>query len=165
MTFIHCPTCGCKLAQKEIGDEGPVPFCIPCNKPRFNFSYPCAICLVVSEDGEIALIKQKYVSDKFICVAGYVQQGETVEHTARREVEEETGLAVLSVKYIKSYYHEKSDNLMFGFVCKVKKSEFNISAEVDEAGWFSVNGAREQFKDGSVTKYLLEDWLKGDKTC
>ena len=159
MTFIHCPTCGDKLAKKAIGDEGLVPFCTPCNRPHFNYSHPCVICLVIGDTGEIALIKQKYVSDRFICVAGYVQQSETIESTAKREVEEETGLPVLSIKYIKSYYHEKGDNLMFGFVCRVQKSAFNISGEVDEAKWFSVDEAREQLRDGSVAKRLLEDGI------
>ena len=125
MTFQFCPDCGKKLIQKECGDEGLIPFCDVCNKPLFSFSYPCVICLITDQNNHIALIKQGYVSNRYICVAGYVKQGETIEETAKREVEEETGITVLSAKYIHSYYYEKRDNLMFAFVCTVEHANFN----------------------------------------
>lgn len=159
MIFSYCPDCGNKLVKKEIGDEGFVPYCMSCNKPLFSFSYPCVICLIMNENDEIALIKQSYVSQNYICVAGYVKQCETIEDTAKREVEEETGLAVSEAQYMKSYYYEKQDTLMFGFVCKVTNSEFNISVEVDEARWFSIDEAQDQLRQGSIGKDLLADYL------
>ena len=161
MKFSFCPDCGSKLLEKECGDEGLVPFCPQCSKPLFSFSYPCVICLVTDENKQIALIKQSYVSDRYICVAGYVKQGETIENTAKREVEEETGLKVKSVKYIKSYYYQKCDNLMFGFVCHVNHSDFILSDEVESAKWFSINEAQELLRPGSIGKDLLKDYLSG----
>ncbi|MDD4493643.1 MAG: NUDIX domain-containing protein [Eubacteriales bacterium] len=160
MTFQHCPNCGKALIQKECGDEGFIPFCGACNRPLFPFSYPCVICLVIDQTNQIALIKQSYVSDRFICVAGYVKQGETIEETAKREVEEETGLSVLNAKYIRSYYYEKRDNLMFGFVCTVEHADFNISGEVDSAAWFTMEEAETLLRQGSVGKDLLRDYMK-----
>ena len=160
MTFQYCPNCGEKLIQKEIGDEGLIPYCNSCNRPFFPFSYPCVICLIIDHENHIALIKQSYVSDRYICVAGYVKQGETVESAAKREVEEEIGISVLSAQYINSYYYEKSDNLMCGFVCTVDRADFHISCEVDSAQWFSLEDAEKHLRQGSVGQDLLRDYLK-----
>lgn len=160
MEFFFCPTCGEKLVKRPIGDEGLVPFCENCHRPWFPFSYPCVICLCVDEKEHIALIKQAYVSERFVCVAGYVKPGEAVEHTAKREVEEETGLSVLDVQYVGSYPYEKRDNLMLGFVCRVKHGDFALSGEVDHAAWFTPQEAEVELRKGSVGKDLLRDYRK-----
>ena len=159
MFFKHCPDCGEKLDKKEIGDEGFVPFCSSCQKPHFSFSYPCVLCVIVNENNEIALIKQSYVSEYWVGVAGYVKQGETIEHCAKREVEEETGLTVDEVKYLKSYYREQGDLLMFGFICKSKTVTFNISKEVDQAQWFPADEAVDFLKPGSIIQALVKEYL------
>lgn len=160
MDFTFCPRCGEKLRPKLCGDEGEVPYCESCKRPFFPFSYPCVICLCISEDGsEIALIKQGYVSENYVNVAGYVKQGETPEVTAVREVKEEIGLDAISVRYVGSWYHAKSDNLMLGFECKVKKGELVLSSEVDEADWFTLESARNLLRRDSIGMSLLEKCL------
>lgn len=160
MDFTFCPRCGEKLRPKLCGDEGEVPYCESCKRPFFPFSYPCVICLCISEDGsEIALIKQGYVSENYVNVAGYVKQGETPEVTAVREIKEEIGLDAVSVGYVGSWYHAKSDNLMLGFECKVKKGELVLSSEVDEADWFPLESARNLLCRDSIGMSLLEKCL------
>ena len=160
MDFTFCPQCGEKLFPKVCGDEGETPYCNSCNRPFFPFSYPCVICLCIDGDSsEIALIKQGYVSENYVNVAGYVKRGEIPENTAVREVKEEIGLDVVSVSYAGSWYHAKSDNLMLGFVCKVKRGELILSPEVDEACWFPVEKAREILRRDSIGMSLLEKYL------
>lgn len=160
MNFKYCPQCGEKLSPKICGDEGEMPYCGNCNRPFFPFSYPCVICLCVTEDNsEIALIKQSYVSDNYVNVAGYVKEGETPETTAVREVMEEIGLETVSCKYLGSYYYAKRDNLMLGYICKVKKGELKLSSEVDSAGWFPLKNAARFLRDGSIAQNLLNDYI------
>lgn len=166
MIFKHCPQCGEKLVLKEIGDEGEVPFCDSCSRPFFSFSYPCVICLVTDGAGQFALIKQGYVSQRYVFVAGYVQRGESLEKAAAREVEEETGLKVKSVKYLESYYFERDDNLMAGFAVTVEHGNFSLSGEVDSAEWFGEKKAGELLVGGKVCKELFGKYLsekKGEK--
>lgn len=155
MTFVYCPKCGKKLDEKEIGDEGLAPFCNSCNKVFLSFSYPCVLCVVINENNEVALIKQDYVSKNYVTVAGFISQGETVEDCAKREVEEELGLAVTEAKYYTNYYHEKRDLLMFGVICKVQNGSFNISKEVDTAIWFSPEEAI-----ALVSNNVIQDMIK-----
>ena len=159
MTFEFCPKCGERLVLKPIGDEGEVPFCNGCGRPWFGFSYPCVICLLTDGEGKFALIRQTYATKNYVCVAGFIKERETAEQTALREVREETGLEVLSLRYIRSYYYPKHDNLMLGYAATVKRGEFRLSGEVECAGWFSLDEARELLSRGTVGKDLLRDYL------
>lgn len=160
MQFTFCPQCGGRLTQKKIGDEGEVPFCGECGRPWFGFSYPCVICLLTDGAGKYALIRQTYATRNYVCVAGFIHEGETAEQTAVREVREETGLEVLSMRYISSYYYPKHDNLMIGYLCTVKRGEFRLSGEVERAGWFGPEETRELLSHGTVGRELFRDSLK-----
>ena len=93
------------------------------------------------------------------CRTGHAA-GEHAEQTALREIREETGLEVLNMRYISSYYYPKHDNLMLGYLCTVKHGEFRLSGEVDTAGWFGLEEARELLSHGTVGKDLMRDSLR-----
>lgn len=159
MTFKYCPLCGKKLGTANCGDDGSTPYCENCRRPFFPFSYPCVICLCVTEDEEIVLIKQSYVSENYVCVAGYIKEGETPEEAALREVKEEIGLDTSEISYLGSSFHSKSGNLMIGFVCRVKKSALKLSQEVDSADYFPAQKAAELLREGSIAQNLLKKYL------
>ncbi len=159
MKFIYCPHCGDKLIQKEIGDEGMMPYCNQCEIPVFDVFQTCVIVLVVNEYQEIALLRQDYVSQTtLVCVAGHIKSGETAEYTATREVEEEIGLHTEQLAYMKSYYYEKRDMMMLGFIASVLKAELHLSKEVDHAEWFTLEVALTKVKEGSIAMQLIEDY-------
>ena len=161
MQFTFCPDCGGRLIKKSIGDEGEIPFCESCGRPWFSFSYPCVICLLTDGAGNYALIRQTYATKNYVCVAGFIKEQETAEQTAVREISEETGLEVLDMRYISSYYYPKHDNLMLGYACRVERGEFRLSeSEVKTAGWFDESGARELLSHGTIGKQLLDRWLE-----
>ena len=161
MLFKYCPDCGKLLSLKELGDEGNVPFCECCNRPFFDSPPPCIITLVENEYNEFALIKQGYVSDKkYVLVAGYIKTGESAEDTTIREVVEELGLTPIFTRYIKSYPYKKRGLIMLGFITRVKKGDFKLSCEVDNAEWFSLNEAMELLKDSATADELMRDYIK-----
>lgn len=160
MTFDYCPKCGERLALKPIGDEGEVPFCTNCGRPWFGFSYPCVICLLTDGEGNYALIQQSYgTTSRYVGVAGFIKSGECAEQTAVREIKEETGLEVLSLRYIRSYYYPKHDNLMLGFAATVKRGEFRLSDEVKTARWFTRDEALSVINPDSIVDMLMKDHL------
>ena len=90
MHFDYCCHCGTKTILKEIGDEGEIPYCPSCEVPLWDMFTTSIICAVVNECGEIALLRQDYVSKThYVCVAGVMKLGESAEETAKREVKEE----------------------------------------------------------------------------
>ncbi len=142
MRYKYCPECGGKLGLKDAGDDGQVPYCWNCSKYWFDTFSSAAIVLVVNEYGEIALSKQSYISDKYwTFTAGFMKPGETAEETAVREVSEELGLEVERLEYGGTYWFALREQLMHGFIGFVKKKDFTLSVEVDEARWVTLDEA------------------------
>ena len=157
MHFKYCPHCGTEAIQKEIGDEGLMPYCEQCKIPLWDMFSTCIICAVVNEHREVALIRQNYISTaNYVCIAGYIKMGESAEETARREVKEEIGQEVESLEYIQSYPLEKKGQLMLGYKAIVKKEKLVLSGEVDEAEWVKFEDALGVLREGSIAWQLVK---------
>ena len=136
MRYNYCPQCGTKLIKRPAGDDGNVPFCESCNKYWFDTFSSVAIVMVVNEQNEIAMLKQTYLSDTYwTYVSGFMKPGETAEETAEREVAEELGLKTEQLDYAGTYWFADREQLMHGFIGYVKKADFILSGEVNEAAW------------------------------
>ena len=158
MKANYCFICGSKAIQKEIGDEGLMPFCPECNMPLWDCFYSSIICAVVNEFNEIALLRQNYVSTtNFVCVAGHMKSGESAEETVKREVKEEIGQDVNDLIYIRSYPYEKKNLLMLGFLARVNKKEFKLSGEVDNVEWFPIEEAPDKLREGGIAWQLVKE--------
>ena len=157
MRFQYCPHCGKKVEMREIGDEGVIPYCAGCEVPLWDMFTTSIIAAVVNEYGEIALLRQNYVSTtNHVCVAGVMKLGESAEDTVIREIGEELGLIVKSVEFIKSYPYEKKDMLMLGFKATVEKKDFVLSGEVDSAKWVTLQDAPGMLREGSIAWQLVQ---------
>lgn len=89
-----------------------------------------------------------------------MKPGEDARVSAVREVEEETGLKIDKIDLTETYWFEKGDALMIGFIAKAKKKDFVLSKEVDGAKWVDVNEAiKLVHPKGSVSYALLEKYL------
>lgn len=161
MHFKYCPHCGNKLIEKEIGDEGLIPFCTECDVPLWDMFTTSVICAVINENREVALLRQNYISAKtYVCVSGIMKLGESAEETAIREIKEEIGQTVEELTFIKSYPFDKKEMLMLGFEAKVKKADFVLSGEVDAVKWFSFDHALEQIREGSIAWQLVKSVIE-----
>ena len=163
MNFTFCPDCGEKLIDREIGDEGLVPFCEKCDRPWFPVFSTCVIVLVATDaEDEVLLLRQNYISARYFnLVSGYMKPGETAEETARREVQEEVGIELDSLELVRTFWFEKKDMLMIGFIGKAEKTKPELSGEVDAAKWFAPEeGINYVHPRGSVSYALVEEFLK-----
>lgn len=132
-----CGCCGEKMTAQ--GTERAMQ-CPSCGK----LSYPkiCPSVIVGITDGSRILLT-KYASThssykKYALVAGYVEVGESLEDTVRREVMEEVGLKVKNIRYYKSQPWSFTDTLLVGFFCEVD-GDPSIKMDEDElsaAEWF-----------------------------
>lgn len=157
MRFTYCPYCGTELIGKEIGDEGVIPYCNNCNIPLWDMFTTSIIAAVVNEYGEVALLRQNYVSTtKYVCVAGIMKIGESAEETVIREVKEEIGQDVESLEFISSYPYEKREMLMLGYKATVKKKDFKLSGEVDSVEWVKYENALSLLREGSIGWQLVK---------
>ena len=157
MRFTYCPHCGTKAIQKEIGDEGLIPYCENCKVPLWDMFITSIICAVVNEYDEVALLRQDYVSaENYVCVAGVMKLGESAEETVIREVKEEIGQDVEQLEFIQSYPLARKEMLMLGYKAKVKKAEFVLSKEVDSAEWFKFEEALSKLREGNIAWQLVK---------
>ncbi len=161
MHFIYCPDCGKKLITKPMGDEGNIPYCEDCQRPLFDMFSSCVIVLVTDGKGQVVLLRQNYISTKYHnLVSGYIKPKETAEETAYREVQEEIGLNLTSLEFIGTYWFDKKEQLMIGFIGKTDDKELTLSGEVDGAQWVEANQAKNMVHPkGSVSYALIEHLL------
>ena len=161
MRFQYCPHCGTKATLKEIGDEGLMPWCDTCKLPLFDMFSTCIIALVIDQYGEVALLRQGYISQQYHnLVSGYMQPGESAEECAVREIQEELGLTVRRLHPTGTYWFGKKDMLMIGFLAWADKEDFHLSGEVDQAVWTSPEQALAMVHPkGAVSYALLEYYL------
>lgn len=159
MRFKYCPHCGTKLVEKDIGDEGLVPFCESCDIPLFDMFSSAIIVLVVNEYEEAALLSQHYLSTQYYnLVSGYIKPRETAEFTAIREVKEEIGIDIDELHFIKTYWFEKKGMMMIGFIARAKKQELRLSKEVNDAKWVPVEEALGLVHPNGSTSFALVDY-------
>lgn len=160
MAEKYCQECGTALIEKELENEGIVPFCPKCNQYRFPL-YNVAVSMIVinRRTDKILLIKQ-YGRPFFILVAGYVNRTESLEHAAAREIKEETGMTVSSLRFNRTKFFEPSNTLMCNFTAFVDdESEMNTNEEIDSYQWFTKDEAKENIKKNSLAEYFLNAYL------
>lgn len=157
MKFRYCPDCGALLSPRDLGDDKNIPWCDNCGKPWFPMFPTCVISLVHNSRDEVLLLHQNYISAKYAnLVSGYMQPGETAEEAAVREIREETGLEVVSLRQAGTYWFAKKEMLMIGFTALVSDdSEVVLSGEVDSAEWAeAAEAVRKVHPEGSVSHTL-----------
>lgn len=160
MIAKFCHECGTKLMQKELENEGIIPFCPKCKVYRFPV-YNVAVSMIVinKKTDKILLIKQ-YGKDYYVLVAGYVNRMEQLEHAVAREIKEETGMNVSQIKFNRTRFYEPSDVLMCNFTAFVEDdSNFCVNEEIDDYCWFTYEEARKNIRQNSLAAYFLNAYL------
>ena len=158
----YCMECGTRLQKKFLKNEGMVPYCDCCEAFRFPvFSTAVSMEVLNPAQDKILLIKQ-YGKDRYVLVAGYVNQGENAETTVAREVQEEIGLSVSQIRFQRSEYFDPSNTLMLNFSCVAQSEDLSQVSEdeIDSCRWFSLAEAKEAIAKGSLAGKFLTAFLE-----
>ncbi len=160
----YCIECGTELIEKELENEGIIPYCPSCGEFRFpQYNVAVSMITIDRETGKILLIQQ-YGRPSYILVAGYVNRGETEEHAAAREVMEETGLHVTEIHFNRTRFFEPSNTLMCNFTVYVDNAkDLRPNSEVDAYHWFAPEEARKNIRPDSLAEEFLCRYLDQKK--
>ena len=159
----YCGLCGHANAPIDGG------FVLVCGNPDcqhrvFPRLDPAIIVLV--HDGEHCLLGRQasWPEGRFSTIAGFVEPGESLEDAVRREVREESDVAVGDCQYLASQPWPFPSSLMIGFHAIAKSRGIKLNdQELAEALWFSrddiVNGTVILPPGMSVAYKLIEAWF------
>lgn len=151
----HCSVCGSAthfLTQqnKLVCQE---PGCAQAVFPRVD---PSVAALVVAGSRCLLARQAAFPKGYFAPLAGFIEPGETPEHTVAREVFEEVGLAGCSSRYVTSQPWPFPGALMLGFIATVQQGQATVlSDELEEAMWIERNELRELVARPGAGKVLL----------
>ena len=115
--------------------------CTSCGYMVFPRVLPAVIIAVIHNDRLLMIRYRGREEDGYAgtaLIAGFVETGETVEQAVRREIMEETGIAVKNIRYLSSQPWPFPNSLMLAFEAEWESGEAKPDGtELVEIGWFT----------------------------
>jgi NAD+ diphosphatase len=162
-----CGVCGSPTESREAGHlrRCTNPACGAEHHPRTD----PAVIMRIEHEGRILLGRQKqWPPGMHSVLAGFVEPGESLEDTVRREVGEEAGIAIADIAYHSSQPWPFPASIMLGFSARALDDRLTIDGEeLETARWFTraellASPENETFRlprRDSIARRLVEDWL------
>jgi NAD+ diphosphatase len=155
-----CASCGSPLVQGRGPENEGGRTCSNCGRTFFPRISPAVIVLVSKGDEILLAHNARFPAGRHGLIAGFVELGETLEETLRREVMEEAGIEVEDLNYVKSQPWPFPDSLMLGFEARWLSGEARPDGlEIDHLGWFSRGRLPDIPPPGSVARFLIDRFL------
>lgn len=150
-----CSSCGQGLALADGWGKR----CAGCGHISYPPVSPAIIVLI--HDGPRALLTTKTGWGKrYSLVAGFVEPGETFEQCVAREVREEVGVEVGTLRYVKSQSWPFPHQVMVGFLAEYASGEIVIdTTELSDARWFDVSDLPELPQPYTISRQIIDLWL------
>lgn len=160
-TYRFCASCGKPLSWGEGPEADGGKRCGTCGKIFFPKISPAIIVLVSKGDHILLAHNAKFPKGRHGLIAGFVEAGETLEETVRREVMEEAGIEIGDPRYVSSQPWPFPDSLMLGFEADYLAGEARPDGvEIDSLGWFDPDNLPTIPPPGSVARALIDRFLK-----
>lgn len=149
----YCARCGAALTDSPTLTARECPECKSLFFPKIE---PCVI-VVVRRGNDILLARHvERNQDIYACIAGFVEDGESLEHAVKREIREETGLEITNIRYFGSQSWPFPFQLMIGFTADYESGEIHVQKEeLQEACWFPIDQLPKHPRPGSISYELI----------
>lgn len=161
---VFCGVCGSHTKPNSGGNSR---ICKGCGKMMFPRVDPAIIVLV--SDGKRCLLGRQasWPEGRYSTIAGFVEPGESLEDSVRREVLEETNVRVGKISYHSSQPWPFPAALMLGFIAEAESQQIKLNdGELEDARWFT----REQLSADnmklplriSIARRLVDHFIQQD---
>ena len=167
-----CSVCG---HPTEMERGGHVRKCPACKAEHFPRTDPVAIMLV--HNGELCLLGQSRGRlsrmRMYSALAGFMDQGESIEEAVAREVREEAGIEVKNVRYHSSQPWPFPSSLMIGCHAEAATTDIHIdNEEMTDVRWFerdevllALEGRSRDLavpQPMAIAHHLIKTWAYGE---
>ena len=143
---------------------GPTELSKECPNCRMHFYprlSPAAIMLITSGEELLLARSPHFPSGMYSALAGFIEPGESIEQTIKREVREEVGVEVRNLRYFGSQPWPFPDSLMIGFTAEYAGGELRFEEEeIEDAGWFSAEKMPVLPPRLSIARAMIDHFLK-----
>ena len=167
-----CAVCG---HPTHIARGGQVRRCAECGTEHYPRTDPVVITVV--HDGERCLLGQSrgrlVAMRRYSALAGFMDQGESIEEAVAREVMEEAGIKVGAVRYHSSQPWPFPSSLMIGCHADAATTDIHFDAEeMADVQWFTRDEVRLALEERSeilaipgptaIAHHLIRAWANGE---
>jgi NAD+ diphosphatase len=157
-TSRHCPRCG-ERTERIAGEWGKR--CPRCRYEHYPHLHPAVIVLVHDGDRVLLARKRTFAPGRYALVAGFVDNGESLEGTVKREVKEEVGVEVDDIQYVGSQNWPFPSQLMIGFLARYAGGEVAVDPdELEDARWFPRDGLPSGPSRHSIAGYIIDRYAR-----
>ena len=150
-----CGACGTATARHAADRARNCPACKLAAYPRLS----PAMMALVWRPGELLLARSPhYAKGMYSALAGFVEAGESLEDTVRREVAEEVALTVGELRYFGSQSWPFPNSLMVAYTARYESGEIVPQAdEIEDARWFALDALPNIPPRFSISGHLIRD--------
>jgi len=160
---VFCGICGSPARPEAAGNSR---MCVndDCRREIFPRVDPAIIVLVENGDSCLLGRQSTWPDGRYSTIAGFVEPGESLEDSVRREVYEETNIRVGNVTYHSSQPWPFPSSLMIGFTAEATSSDIALNdGELEDARWFTREQLRSEFPKLpfriSIARRLVDNWI------
>lgn len=152
--------CGCCAAPLRPHPVEPALCCPACSRLFYPQMSPAIIVRVTRpDDGRILLARHRNRNQDFwTLLAGFVNLGENADDCVRREVREETGLSLASLRLLDTAYWPFPNSFMLAYLATAAPPFDPIRPQPEElldARWFSLDDLPSTLPPGSLAHRLI----------
>jgi NAD+ diphosphatase len=153
----YCGRCGTGMVDHVKDRAKQCPSCDLINYPKLA---PSIIVLITRGKQMLLARNANWPSNMFSTLAGFVEPGESIEQTVHREILEEVGLRVGSLKYFGSQSWPFPNSLMLGFHAEYESGEISCQDdEIAEARWFDVDDLPNIPPRSAISRWLIDEFI------
>jgi len=152
-----CGRCGQPTEAMPAERAKRCPACGLTTYPRLS---PAVIVQITRGDTILLARNARAATPFYSVLAGFVEAGESLEATVRREVREEVGIEVTDIEYFGSQPWPFPNSLMLGFRAKWAANEIAVDRdELAEAAWFKADALPNIPGRISIARRLIDDFV------
>lgn len=153
--------CGHCAAPTVPGADALSKLCPACGLSFYPRISPAVIVLITRGEELLLARSPHFPEEMYSTLAGFVEPGEALEDSVRREVREEVGIEVTEPRYFGSQPWPYPNSLMIGFTAEYAAGELAPdAAEIADAAWFPLDRLPVVPPPLSIARQMIDHFVR-----